>query len=102
MSGEFSETLTETLQTLGNIDLAFIDGNHRLQATIDYFEKLLPHLHDDSILIFDDIHWRREMQNAWKLIKNHSSVTLTIDIFFKGIVFFKKNFHQKEHYVIKF
>ncbi len=100
--GEFSETLPKTLRTFKKIDLAFIDGNHRQQPTLDYFEILLPHLRNESILIFDDIHWSREMQIAWGQIKGHASVTLTIDLFFKGVVFLKKDFHQKEHYVIKF
>lgn len=71
-------------------DLIFIDGNHTKEATIDYFNKCLMHSNEDTILIFDDIHWSKDMESAWDTIKNNERVNLTIDFFFIGIVFFKK------------
>ncbi|HQX73085.1 MAG TPA: SAM-dependent methyltransferase, partial [Chitinophagaceae bacterium] len=57
---------------------------------------------NDSILIFDDIHWSREMEQAWETIRNHPSVRCTIDLFFIGIVFFRQEFHEKQHFVIRY
>ena len=57
---------------------------------------------ENSILIFDDIHWSEEMELAWKEIQNHPLVTVTIDLFFIGIVFFRKENIVKQHFQINF
>jgi predicted O-methyltransferase YrrM len=84
------------------IDFAFIDGNHRQEPTERYFKELLVKTNNDSTLVFDDIHWSSGMEEAWKVIKNHPSVTCSIDLFFIGIVFFRKEFKEKQHFVIRF
>lgn len=81
-------------------DLIYIDGNHQKEATLNYFEMLLNNIHNDSILIFDDIHWSASMTAAWQEIKNHPQVTVTIDTFFWGIVSFRKE-QEKEHFTIR-
>ena len=81
-------------------DLLYIDGNHQREATIEYFEKLLPTIHNDSVMIFDDIHWSQGMEAAWEAIKAHPKVTVTIDTFQWGLVFFRRE-QEKEHFVIR-
>lgn len=81
-------------------DLIYFDGNHSKKATLDYFELLLPTITNESVWIFDDIHWSKEMENAWEIIKNHPKVIVTIDTFQWGIVFFRKE-QEKEHFVIR-
>lgn len=102
VEGNFDETLTATVQKMGKIDLAFADGNHRYEPTVRYFRELLPAMHEYSILIFDDIHWSREMEQAWQEIQQHASVTLSIDLFFIGLVFFRKEQKVKQHFTIRF
>lgn len=100
--GNFDETLATTLGQLPQIDFAFVDGNHRYQPTINYYHQLLPKLNDYSIVIFDDVHWSKEMEQVWEEIKNHDAVRLSIDLFFIGIVLFKKEFKEKQHFSIRF
>lgn len=102
ITGEFSTTLPKALSSLVKTDIAFIDGNHRFAPTMQYFEQIKPTLHNKSVLIFDDIHWSDEMEQAWNNIKADPSVTLSIDLFFKGIVFFDPAFHAKQHLVLHF
>ena len=99
--GNFDDTLPGLLSRVTSIDLAFVDGNHRKAPTINYFNQLLNRSTDSTILIFDDIHWSAEMEEAWKEIQQHSQVTLTIDLFFIGLAFFKKDFKVKQHFVIR-
>lgn len=101
ITGEFSTTLKSALQKLKIADLIFIDGNHRRTPTIEYFETCLHHCGENSIIVFDDIHWSREMEEAWKTISSHERVTLSLDLFFKGIVFFRSDFHIKQHFVLR-
>jgi predicted O-methyltransferase YrrM len=102
ITGNFDEQLPALLKTLESVDLAFIDGNHRYQPTINYFKQFLEKVRDHSILIFDDIHWSAEMERAWEEIKAHPSVQYSIDIFFLGFVFFRKDFKVKQHFTIRF
>ncbi|WP_242133281.1 O-methyltransferase [Aestuariivivens marinum] len=81
-------------------DLIFFDGNHQKEATLHYFESLLETIHNDSVFIFDDIYWSNGMTEAWKTIKQHPKVTVTIDTFYWGFVFFRKE-QAKEHFTIR-
>ena len=100
--GNFDDELHKICDERQKFDLIFIDGNHREIPTINYFKTVLPHCHNDTVLLFDDIHWSEEMQEAWQFIKNHERVTRTIDIFEMGIVFFRKEDRQKEHMQITY
>jgi predicted O-methyltransferase YrrM len=101
LTGSFEDVLPGLLNELGKVDLVFIDGNHRKKPSLQYFYQCLQHIHDDSVLILDDIHWSGEMQEAWKEIVGHPSVTLTIDLFRMGMVFFKKGL-SKEDFILHF
>lgn len=100
--GDFTHTLQPLLNDLPMVDLAFIDGNHRKEPTLQYFQCLLAKINEQSILIFDDIHWSQEMEEAWEQIKSDSRVTLSIDLFFIGLIFFRKDFKETQHYSIRF
>ncbi|MBU3681861.1 MAG: class I SAM-dependent methyltransferase [Flavobacterium sp.] len=82
------------------IDFIYFDGNHSKKATIDYFNLLLPTTTNDTVWIFDDIHWSAGMEEAWEIIKNHPKVTVTIDTFQWGLVFFRTE-QEKEHFTIR-
>ncbi len=96
--GKFEDTLQTALNQLVKLDFAFIDGNHRREPTLNYFQECLAHTHEGSVLIFDDIHWSTEMESAWEEIKQHPSVRLTIDLFWCGLVFFRNENKEKEHF----
>ena len=98
----FDEWLTKKDLGFDRVDLAFIDGNHQLEPTLKYFIEFLSRSHNDSILVFDDIHWSNEMETAWEKIKGNESVTCTIDLFFIGLVFFRKEIKEKQHFAIRF
>jgi len=100
--GNFDQTLSHFLSQHEQVDFAYIDGNHRKAATLNYFEALLKKSNEKTMLIFDDIHWSEEMEEAWEIIKNNSAVTLSIDLFFIGIVFFNPDFRIKQHHAIRF
>lgn len=89
IEGDFTDTLQPALDQINRVDLAFIDGNHAYTPTMDYFKLLKSYCNEDSILIFDDIYWSEEMNRAWHDIKSDPSVTIALDLYFMGIVFFK-------------
>jgi predicted O-methyltransferase YrrM len=99
--GNIDETLPEKSKKISNLDFVFFDANHRYEPTIRYFEQCLTKAHEGSCFVFDDIYWSDEMKQAWQYIKNHSEVTISIDLFWIGIVFFRKK-QPKQHYILKF
>lgn len=97
--GEFSNLLPELCKK-NTFDLVYFDGNHQKKATLDYFNITLQSIHNDSLFIFDDIHWSTEMEEAWGSIKENPKVTLSIDLFHIGIIFFRKE-QVKQDFIIR-
>ncbi len=102
LTGNFDDEFPKLLKRISKLDLLFVDGNHRYQPTISYFKMALEKRSESSVFIFDDIHWSEEMEKAWNEIKSYPEVTLTIDLFFVGLVFFRKEQKEKQHFVLKY
>jgi predicted O-methyltransferase YrrM len=100
--GNFDDRLPELLQTMTQIELAYVDGNHRKNPTLDYFNQILPLVPNEGCIVFDDIHWSREMEEAWAQICADQRVTLTIDLFAIGLVFVRKEQLEKQHFTIRY
>ncbi|MFI5159994.1 MAG: O-methyltransferase [Sphingobacteriales bacterium] len=98
--GNFDDTLPDVINKLDKLDFVFVDGNHQKDATLKYFEWCLPKVHENTLLIFDDIYWSEDMKEAWATIKAHPQVTVTMDLFWIGLVYFKKG-QEKEDFTIK-
>ena len=95
------EKLPDVLSSINKLDFVYFDGNHQKDATLKYYKQCLQKSHNDTFFYFDDIHWSKGMEKAWKEIKANSEVTLTIDLFFSGIVFFRKEL-SKQDFVVRF
>lgn len=100
-TGNFDKVLPDILGEVASLDMIFIDGNHKKDATLDYFRQCLQHINSNSVLIFDDIHWSDGMQAAWFEIKHHPRVRITIDLFQMGLVFFREGL-SKEDFILLF
>ena len=101
VTGNIDETLPERLKEVSSIDFVFFDANHRYEPTVRYFETCLSKAHNDTCFIFDDIHWSDEMEQAWETIRAHPSVTVSIDLFYIGLVFFRSQ-QPKQDFILKF
>ena len=90
------------LKSLQNqkFNLIYVDGNHQKDATLNYFNLLLETINNDSVIIFDDIHWSKGMTEAWELIKINEKVSVTVDTFFWGFAFFRKE-QVKQHFNVR-
>jgi predicted O-methyltransferase YrrM len=99
--GNLDETLAPQVAALDPIDFVFFDANHRYEPTVRYFETCLTNIHNDTVFVFDDIHWSDEMEQAWAYIKNHTDVTLTVDLFWVGLAFFRQE-QPKQDFILRF
>ena len=102
ITGDFDKTLPTLLQTANTFDLILFDGNHTKSATLNYFNQCLKTANENSVFIFDDIYWSKEMFDAWLEIKKHPQITLTFDLYQMGICFFKKEKLSKEDFVLRY
>ena len=99
--GNFDEILPGIINDQDTLDFVFIDGNHRKDATLNYFRWCLPKLSKNGIMIFDDIYWSKGMKEAWEEIKTHPQVTVTVDLFWIGLVFIRPG-QVKEDFKIRY
>ncbi|MGY6522963.1 MAG: class I SAM-dependent methyltransferase [Mongoliitalea sp.] len=97
--GDIKTSLPIILTDLNAIDFALLDATHTEEATLHYFETLLPYLHHQSIVVVADIHWSRGMENAWKTLKEHPKTSLSFDFFECGILYFDPKL-PKEAYIL--
>ena len=97
---EFTDYLKNCQLSTINYKLIYFDGNHSKNATLNYFELLIPTITNETLWIFDDIHWSAEMEEAWEIIKKHPKVAVTIDTYQWGLVFFRTE-QEKEHFTIR-
>jgi len=99
VNGNFQDILPQIVKEEKGFDMVFMDGNHRKEATLNYFETLLPCMNSNSMVILDDIRWSEEMFEAWQKITEYKQVRLSLDLFQLGIVFFNEKL-QKQHFQI--
>lgn len=101
INGSFDDILPVLKSENVSPGLVFIDGNHRKDPVINYFNQVADMSGTGSVVIIDDINSSREMAEAWSEIRNHKNVTLSVDIFRMGIVFFRKELNQF-NYVVRY
>lgn len=100
ITGNIDNTLMDSIQSIPKIDFVFFDANHTYEATLSYFELCLDKADTESVFVFDDIHWSTGMEDAWELIKANEKVTLSIDLYHMGIIFFRTN-QPKQHFILR-
>ena len=99
LTGNFNSILPKIFKNT-IYDFIYFNGNHNRKTTLEYFEASLISINNNSVFLFVDIHWNKEMELAWEDIKNHPQVTVTIDTYQWGFVFFRKE-QEKEHFSIR-
>jgi predicted O-methyltransferase YrrM len=101
LQGDIDETLPSfSGQENLHAELIFVDANHTREATLRYFQMLKKMASPQACMVFDDIYWSEGMAAAWTEIKADPAVTVSIDLFHFGLVFFRKE-SPKENFVIR-
>ena len=99
--GNIDDTLSKVLQGFPHLDWVYFDANHRLKPTLAYAEACMNKRSNGALFIFDDIHWSKEMEFAWKTLVEDPRCTVTIDLFRLGLIFFREE-QAKEHFILRF
>jgi predicted O-methyltransferase YrrM len=100
-TGSFDEIIPDITNTGINPGMVFINGNHRRELVVNYFNLIAKISDNKTVIIIDDIYFTREMEEAWNEIKQNEKVSLTVDIFKLGIVFFREGINYN-NYIIRY
>lgn len=87
--------ISDVNHALGFYNLLFFD-----RPVPKYLSLALKHVHNNSIVVFNNIHSSKATSKNWKYLKNNPKITVTIDMFYFGFVFIRKE-QTKENFVIR-
>ncbi|MFK7811994.1 MAG: hypothetical protein AB8B59_05835 [Maribacter sp.] len=57
-------------------------------------------IHNDSMMLLENIHRNKDATKTWETLKQNLQVTVSIDMFHCGALFFRKE-QEKEHFKIR-
>lgn len=101
MNGSFDEAIPELKKQSVSPGLVFIDGDHRREPVLRYFDQIVEISNSSTVIVLDDIHQSREMEDAWNEVKLHKSVSATVDLYRIGLIFFRRGMSRSD-YVIRY
>ena len=90
----------EQLQRL-SLDFVFFGLNDFGEDTWNKLEEALAQANEETVLIFEGIHHSSRTEAAWEAIIADEDVTLSIDVFSLGLVFFREGV-EKQDFVLKY
>ena len=99
LTGNFDITLPRVFNN-NTYDFIHFKGSCANKIILKHFESSLLSIDNNSVFLFENIHSNKESEKVWNYIKKHKKVTVTIDTFFWGFVFFRKE-QEKEHFIIR-
>jgi len=92
---QFDVFLDEQASLREKFDLVVIDGNHRKTPTLNYVELIFPLLKPNAVIILDDIHWSKEMEEAWTILMADERFCLALDFFHFGILYTRRSLRKQ-------
>lgn len=64
--------------------------------------KLLPTLPAECVIMITGIHKNKRCTNKWKRITTHPKILMSVDLYGVGLLFFKNEFKEKQHFILKY
>ena len=99
IEGEFRSRLPELIENVEQVDFIYFDGDHSKESLLWQFSMCMGKKHEGSVFIVGDINWSAEMEEAWDMIRKSPEVSLSIDLFDCGLLFFRKGI-VKQHFIM--
>lgn len=93
------ETPEKILNELGTLDFVLFNQFSGEKECLILFEQCLLKKNKDSLFVFTNIHSNPDILNTWKIIRTHSEVQVTIDLYHLGIVIFNTALEKKKYVI---
>ena len=100
-TNEISEVKTQKKIQMESFDFAFYNIKNNESLTLSEFMNHLKYFYNNTIVAINNIHQSKEMEEVWRKIITQKEVSVGIDLFFIGLVFFRKE-QVKENFIIRF
>lgn len=97
--GSYKELLPQALSDMGRIDFVFFNTLYEQHNNVWLFNECVKHIHEETVFVFEGIKESRKMREFWEEICAHPEVTVTIDLYSLGLVFFNKRLHKRDYIV---
>jgi hypothetical protein len=65
------------------------------------WQKYKPYIGPNDVFLITSVHQSREHTGAWDQIHMDDAVRLSTDLFKVGLLFFREEFKEKQHFVLK-
>ncbi len=98
-TGDYKELLPQALKEMRKVDFIFFNTLYEQQNNWDLFTECLPYIHDETVFVFEGIKASSKMRDFWKAVSAHPDVTVTLDLYSLGIVFFNKKLNKRDYIV---
>ncbi|MET3503567.1 hypothetical protein ABIC45_005204 [Mucilaginibacter rubeus] len=93
------QSVSSTTSGIRQVDMILADALK--QRPLSYLEKIIPSIHDDSVIIFTNIYRNASTRQSWEQLKLNQQVRVTIDLFYIGLIFFKPGM-SKEDFKVRY
>lgn len=79
-----------------DVDLVVVDLTFLEEHELKTLEGLLQHIQKDSVFMVINLRNTLKEEHKWKRIKEWSEITISIDLFQLGLLFFNRNLSREE------
>ena len=94
-TGTYRALLPESIAQLQQIDCVYIEKNVGVNDWDAIFEQCEPFIHESTFFVLAGIRSSTEKQYYWTQFRQHPSVTVAIDLYDLGLLFFQSKLHKQ-------
>lgn len=95
------KTLRDLLSSVEKIDMVYFNTSASASRLPEYYEMFKSKADNDSVFIFEKPRHTKQSAEFWNSVQKDSDISLSLDLYGIGIVFFKKEL-SKQHFLIKY
>ena len=99
-TGAYHESVSDAISQLKQIDCIFADKNVRISDLDVFFNHCLSFIHDHTFCVLAGIRSSSEKYRYWKQLSQHPQITVAVDLFQMGLLFFQPKLHRRVYRTI--
>lgn len=95
--GAYRELFPKALVDMEKVDFVFFNTLYEQQHNLYLYEEAVKYVHPATVFVFEGIRQTRQMRNFWKEICGRPEVTVTMDLYSMGLVFFDPKLYKRNY-----
>ncbi|WP_106829995.1 O-methyltransferase [Parabacteroides pacaensis] len=98
-TGNYQELLPAALKEMPQVDFIFFNTLYEQHNNLILFEEAVKYVNPDTVFVFEGIRANSQMKSFWREACRHPAVTVTVDLYSLGIIFFNPKLHKRDYIV---